>query len=200
MLYAIREKFSKLSVKIGILFSKLRLTPNQWTLLTLVPTIAALYFLVKENFLLAALLFLVAAFIDIIDGSVARVTGQVTKFGAYLDTIVDRYVEGIIVVGLLFVSLPTLLLPAYVWLFAYFFGSMMTTYAKAAAKEKELVENELRGGLLERAERLALLFVGLALAYFSKTYLVYIIILVALLSNISALQRIYYAAKAGRKK
>ncbi|MBI5061424.1 MAG: CDP-alcohol phosphatidyltransferase family protein [Candidatus Aenigmarchaeota archaeon] len=199
MLYAIREKFSKLSVKIGIVFSKLKLSPNQWTLLTLIPTIIALYFLVQESFLLAALLFAIAAFFDLIDGSVARVTGNVTKLGAYLDTIMDRYVEGIIIVGLLFIALPTLLLPAYVWLFIYFFGSMMTTYVKAAAKEKELVEKELKGGLLERAERLTLLFIGLIIAYFSRVYFVYIIVLLALLSNISALQRIYYAVKSRDK-
>lgn len=199
MLFAVREKFNKLSIKIGIVFSKLKVTPNQWTILTLVPTFIALYFLIKESFLIAALFFIIAAFFDLIDGSVARVTGKVTKLGAYLDTVMDRYVEGIIIIGLLFVSLPAFYVPAYVWIFLYFFGSMMTTYAKAAAKEKELVEKELCGGILERAERLVLLFIGLTAAYFDKTYLVYIIILVAVLSNISALQRIAKAVKTARK-
>jgi len=188
-----------MSVNIGIAFSKLRLTPNQWTILTIIPTLVALYFLVQESFLLAALFFLIAAFFDLIDGSVARVTGKVTKLGAYLDTVMDRYVEGIIIVGLLFVSLPAFFVPAYVWIFIYFFGSMMSTYVKAAAKEKELVEKELRGGVLERAERLILLFVGLVLAYFNTVYLVYIIVLVAVLSNITALQRIGKAVTAKKE-
>jgi phosphatidylglycerophosphate synthase len=199
MLYNMRERFSKMSVKVGIVFSRLRLSPNQWTILTLVPTFVALYFLINQSFLFAALFFLVAAFFDIIDGSVARVTGKVTKLGAYLDTIVDRYVEGIIIIGLLFIALPTFFVPAYIWLFIYFFGAMMTTYAKAAAKEKELVEKELRGGVLERAERMILLFAGLVLAYFNTIYLVYIIVLVAVLSNISALQRIYKASRSSKK-
>ena len=199
MLFAIRERFSKMSVNIGIAFSKLRLTPNQWTILTIIPTLVALYFLVQESFLLAALFFLIAAFFDLIDGSVARVTGKVTKLGAYLDTVMDRYVEGIIIVGLLFVSLPAFFVPAYVWIFIYFFGSMMSTYVKAAAKEKELVEKELRGGVLERAERLILLFVGLVLAYFNTAYLVYIIVVVAVLSNITALQRIGKAVTAKKE-
>lgn len=196
MLYAIREKFNKLSIKIGIVFSKFHITPNQWTILTIVPTILAFYFLIKENFLIAAVFFFLAAFFDLIDGSVARVTGNVTKLGAYLDTVMDRYVEGIIIVGLLFISLPNFYFPPQIWIFLYFFGSMMTTYVKAAAKEKELVDRELRGGFLERAERLGILFIGILLAIFSKVYLTYVIVLLAVLSNISALQRIYIATKS----
>ena len=114
VLYKKREKFSGFSVKVGVAFSKLGLSPNQWTLVTLVPALVAVWLLVGEQFLWAAVLFIIAAFIDLIDGSVARVTGRVTKFGAYLDTIVDRYVEFLIVFGLLFASLPGFYLPAFV--------------------------------------------------------------------------------------
>lgn len=199
MLYKQRERFNRISIKVGIIFSKFGLSPNQWTLLTLLPTFFALYFLVNEQFLFSAAFFIVASFIDLIDGSVARVTGSVTKLGAYLDTIMDRYVEGIIILGLLFVTVPSAYFPFYFWLFLYFFGGMMTTYAKAAAKEKELVEKELRGGLLERAERLSLLFLGILLANFDKIYLSYIIVLLAILTNISALQRIFIATRMSKE-
>lgn len=191
-----RDKFAGFTVKVGIVFSKLGLSPNQWTLLTLAPTFIALYFLIKEMFLEAAILFIFASFIDIVDGSVARVTGRVTKFGAYLETIIDRYVEGIIILGLLFASLPNLILlnftiplPALVYI--YLFGSLLTTYSKAAAKEKDHVEKELKGGLLERAERLLILFVGLILASYNPLYLTYIITLLAILTNLTAIQRIF---------
>lgn len=194
-LYKRRERFSGFSVKVGIAFAKLGLSPNQWTLVTILPALVAVWFLVKEQFLWAALFFFIAAFIDLVDGSVARVTGRVTKFGAYLDTIVDRYVEGLIVFGLLFASLPNLWLPIYAWIFLYFFGALMTTYAKAAAKEKELVEEELKGGLMERAERLIILFIGILLAYFDPFYLTYVIVILAVLANVSALQRIWIASR-----
>jgi len=197
-LYAKRQRFEKLSNKMGIIFSKVGLSPNQWTLLTLVPTIIALYFLVKEAFLFAAVFFIVAAFVDLIDGSVARVMGKVTKLGAYLDTIIDRYVEGIILFGLLFASLPGFIIPAYGWIFLFFFGGMMTTYAKSAAKEKDLVEKELNGGLLERAERLFLLFIGILLAAHTPLFLTVVIALLAVLSNISALQRIWKATRVSK--
>ena len=198
MLFKRREKFNRLSIRVGIVFSKLPLTPNQWTILAFVPAIASAYFLVQENFLLASLLLLLAGFVDLIDGSVARVTGRVTKLGAYLDTIADRYVEGIIIFALLFVSLPAVYFPSYVWLFIYLFGSMLTTYAKAAAKEKDMVEEEIKGGIMERAERLLIIFLGLLLASFSKLFLAYIIVAVAVLANISAIQRITYSINRSR--
>lgn len=198
--YRNREKFSKVSVKVGIIFAKLGLPPNVWTIITIIPTLLAFWMLVKEQFLFAAIWFIIAAFIDMIDGAVARVTGRATKFGAYLDTIMDRYVEGIIIFGLLFASLPGFYISACAWIFLYFFGCFMTTYAKAAAKEKELVEKELRGGLLERAERLIILFVGILLAAYKPLYLTYVIVVLAVLSNITALQRIWIARSAGKSR
>ncbi len=194
-LYKSREKFGGLSIKIGIAFSKIPLSANQWTIASLIPAFIALYFLVEQQFLLAGAFFIVSAFLDLVDGAVARVTGTVSKFGAYLDTLIDRYVEAIIVFGLLFVPLPNFLGPSYAWIFLYLFGSMMTTYAKAAAKEKELIPEgrELKGGLLERAERLIILFIGIIIAAFEPLYLVYIIAALAVLTNISALQRVWIA-------
>jgi archaetidylinositol phosphate synthase len=198
--YEKRQRFENLSVRIGAAFSRLGLSPNQWTMLTIIPALLALYFLVNSQFLYAAVFFILSGFLDMVDGAVARVMGKVTKLGAYLDTMMDRYVEALIVLGLLFVSLPDFVIPASAWLFLYFMGSMLTTYAKSAAKEKELVDKELRGGILERAERLLILFIGILLAIVDKTYLVYVIVLLAVLTNLSALQRAYIAKRSVGKK
>lgn len=197
--YKKRERFENFSIKIGNFFNKFGLSPNQWTIMTLIPTFIAFYFLLNANFFLAALFFIIASFIDIIDGSVARVTESVTELGAYLDTIMDRYVEGIIIFGLLFISLPQIFMPSYIWIFLYFFGGIMTTYAKAAAKEKNLVETEIRGGLLERAERLIILFIGILLAHFNPIWLSITIIILAFLTNVTAVQRIYIAIRTSKK-
>ena len=200
VLYKRREWFSNLSIKVGIVFSKAGLSPNHWTMLVLLPTLASLYFIIGRQFLLAASFLIASSFIDFIDGSVARVMGKVTKFGAYLDTIMDRYVEAIILAGLLFIGLPDFYVPAYVWIFIFLFGSFMTTYAKAAAKEKELTDKEITGGLLERGERLIILFAGILLAHFSLSYLTYIIAMLAVLTNVTALQRIKIAANAASRR
>lgn len=199
MLYKNRERFNNISVKVGMLFSKLKLSPNQWTLLTIIPAMLCFYFLIRQNFLLASLFFIFAAFLDFVDGSVARVTGRVTKFGGYLDTIMDRYVEMLIILGLLFCDLPIVYFPSYIWLFLLLFGSLMTTYVKAAAKEKDLAEKEIRGGIIERSERLILLFIGIFLATINTIYLMSIIIILSILTNITALQRILIVWKISKK-
>jgi len=193
--YANRQKLGGISSKMGKAFAKLGLSPNQWTLLTLIPTIISFYFLVETNFPLAALFFLISSFMDWIDGSVARFTGKTTKFGAYLDSVMDRYVEFIIILGIYFANIPGFFVPAEFWLILYVFGSLMTTYAKAAAKEKDLVDKEIKGGLLERAERLILLFFGMILAHFGRIYLTYMIVILAVLTNVTAFQRMRIATK-----
>ncbi len=198
-IYRQRERFQGLSIRIGMAFSRLRLSPNQWTMLSLLPVLAGLYFLYYSQFLQAALLLFLSSFLDLVDGSVARVTGRVSRLGAYLDTIVDRYVEFIIVLGILLAGIPGFLIPSAAWIIIYLFGAMMTTYAKAAAREKGLTERELRGGIFERAERLMLLLAGLLLATLEPLYLTYTIALLAVLTNISALQRIW-AAISGAKE
>ncbi len=197
--YKNRGKFEKLSIKIGIGFSKLRLTPNMWTGISLIPVIIAVYYLFFHDFLAAAILFIISSFLDMVDGSVARVTGRVSKLGAYLDTVVDRYVEGIIIFGLLFAGLPGFYLPASAWVFLFFFGGLMTTYVKAAAKEKGLTgDRELKGGLLERAERLIILFVGILLAIWNPLYLTYVLVALAVLTNFTAIQRMVIASRMRR--
>ena len=69
----------------------------------------------------------------------------------------------------------------------------MTTYAKAALAEK--ARQEIMGGLLERAERMLILIVGVFLASMNVDYLLYVVIALAILTNISALQRICIGMK-----
>jgi len=71
----------------------------------------------------------------------------------------------------------------------------MTTYAKAAAKEKELVKIELKKGLIGRGERMILMFLALCLGVFNLAWLLYLIIVLAVLSNLTALERISLVLK-----
>ena len=196
MLSENREKFKKIEIKTGEFFSKLGPTPNQYTLISLFFAILAFYFLVKIDLILALIFFLLATILDFIDGTVARFTQRETKKGAYLDTICDRYVEGIILLGFLFLPLKGFfLLPAGIWIFLAFFGSLMTTYAKAAAREKEMVTEELKKGLLGRGERVILIFLAMFLGIFNLSWMLYPIVILAILSNLTAIQRIYLTLK-----
>lgn len=202
MLDTKRSWFKSIEKIIGKMFEVLPLTPNQYTLLSGVMAIISAYFIIQQHFWWAILFFLIASFLDFIDGAVAREKNMSSKVGAYLDTIFDRYVEGIILFGLLFVNLPSIFFaPGYVWVYATMFGSVVTTYAKAAAKEKDLVNQELKGGLLSRAERLILIFIALILAaiYPDYYYTVAVLFIIAILANFTAIQRVWSAISINRR-
>jgi len=195
MLEEKREKFEKISQRVGSIFSELGLTPNQYTLISLIFAILSFISLIKLNFILALIFFLIAAFLDFIDGAVAKFLQKETKKGAYLDTICDRYVEGIILLGFLFLPLAVFLLPAEIWISLAFFGSLMTTYSKAAAKEKGLVETEIKKGFFGRGERVILISLAMLLGILNLSWLIYPVVILAIFSNITAIQRIYLALR-----
>jgi len=200
-LFKHREKFNSLSVKTGRTLSKIPLSANHWTLLSLLTAFVGFLAAYYEYIPAAAVFFALTAFIDIIDGAIARARGRATKFGAYLDTIVDRYVEFIVIVSVLFLNLPEFYLPSYAWILILLFGSMLATYAKSASAEKNIAKeggHGVKGGILEHPDRLILLFLVFLISPASKTYAAYLVIIIALLSNISALQRIYSALKIAK--
>jgi phosphatidylglycerophosphate synthase len=195
MLEEKREKFKKIEEEIGRIFSKLGPSPNQYTLNSIAFGIFCFVSLVLKNFVLALIFFLISAILDFVDGAVARYSGKVTKAGAYLDTISDRFVEGLIFLGFLSLPLPKFIIEAKYWIFLAFFGSLMTTYAKAAAKEKELVAQELKKGFFGRGERMILLSITFFLGIFNQNLMIYPISLLAIFSNLTAIQRIILALK-----
>ncbi len=178
---------------IGKIFAKFRISPNTWTIIALFFAIAASFFLLNQYFFYGAILIMLSGLSDLIDGAVARERKKVTKFGAYLDTILDRYCEFLYIFPLVFLTWQPILFDFRAWIVLFIFGGMMTTYAKAAAAEKEL-KKELRGGILERAERVSIYVISLLIAEFNIVIFQYLIVALAILSNISAVQRIIKAS------
>ena len=133
---------------------------------------------------LGGVIALVAAVFDMLDGRVARIRGRGTKFGAFLDSTMDRYSDMLLFMGLLilYARLERTGLMVLVWVAA--FGSFMTSYARARA---ESLIPRCPVGLLERPERIALIIAG---ALLNK--MVAVLWIVAVLSNITAVQRIVY--------
>ncbi|MFZ2456622.1 MAG: CDP-alcohol phosphatidyltransferase family protein [Candidatus Altiarchaeia archaeon] len=190
----------KLSVKLGMIFSHIGLSPNAWTVLAIIPAILGFVSLVTYHSLLWGLVFFLASgVIDAIDGAVARVTSRVSAMGAFLDGVIDRYVEFLLYLGLMFFLMdggPVFLVPSYVWINILLFGAIMPTLIRAYADHRKVVtdQGDLRrmGGLLERAERLALLYVGLLLGIQNILWLVYIVAAAAILANFTAFQRLWF--------
>ena len=178
------------------------LSPNAWTLISLVPALAGLVALVMHQLALGLAMFALSAFIDIGDGTGARVTNQVSDKGAYIDGVVDRYVELMLYLGLLiYIGRGEFFgLPNEVWIVLLIFGGLMTSFVRAYADHRGIVKDpgELKrmGGLLERLERLMLLYFGMFLGLFDIQWLMAVIALTALLANATALQRIRFALRA----
>ena len=135
MLYKNRDKFKSKNDAFGRVFTRFPLTTNQWTFLSIIFALISAYYITKENFLAAAMLFAIASIMDVIDGAVARDRGTASPRGGHLDNVVDRYVEFIIIIGLMLVNFPLyynwlgvlLYIDMKLWILLLLFGSMMTT-------------------------------------------------------------------------
>jgi CDP-diacylglycerol--glycerol-3-phosphate 3-phosphatidyltransferase len=127
---------------------------------------------------------LVGAIFDMLDGRVARLRGRGTKFGAYLDSTMDRYADMLLFLGLLvlYARLDRTGLMVLVWVAA--FGSFMTSYARARA---ESLIPRCPVGLMERPERIVLVIAGAVL-----NKMVAVLWIIAILSNVTAVQRVVY--------
>jgi phosphatidylglycerophosphate synthase len=186
------------------------LTPNAVTLASL--AFAALGFAALAfygNLLAALVLFLITGFADAFDGVLARAQKRVTAFGAFLDGIVDRFNEALLLFGLMALAppLPSFLIPAWAWLaLLLFFGTCMTSFVRAYADHRRVVTDEkslkAMGGVLERGERLALLFMGIAaaLAFSNNLLLVYAIALATVLAVVTVAQRVFFVYFHAKKK
>jgi len=143
---------------VGIL-SKSGVTPNTLTLTNLALNIVAAYVIATGHFLLGGVLILGSGLFDLLDGALARFTKQTTKFGAVLDSTVDRISEAATLCGLLiwYVAKEGATLEI-VLILAVLIGSFLVSYIRARA---EGLGWECQVGLFTRAERVIVLAIGL---------------------------------------
>ncbi|MBN1170235.1 CDP-alcohol phosphatidyltransferase family protein [Candidatus Micrarchaeota archaeon] len=185
----------KFQETMGGLLAAIPLSPNHWTLISLLVAVLAAYTIATTGLVAGLILFAVAALLDFVDGAVARARNEVTKLGGFLDGVTDRFVEALLLFSLMFYPLPEIFIDAKIWLAGVlFFGTSMVSFVRAYADHKEVVsrENALKmGGLCERPERLIILITGMIAGIaVSMDYFVYSMILVIALSIITIMQRL----------
>lgn len=171
--------------------SRHRVNPNILTFTGLGINIFATVLFAKGMFFWAGLVVLFGGVFDMLDGAVARVTKTVTRFGAFLDSVVDRYSDMLMLFGLLiwYAKVDRML---YVGLTGMvIIGSVMTSYTRARA---ESLIPACKVGFLERAERVVMLIVG---ALFDR--LAVVLWLMAILTNWTVIQRIWYTLKETKR-
>lgn len=171
------------------------LTPNMLTMIGLVITAASAVLIAAGHFIAGGVVLIFAALFDILDGAVARVTGKVYRYGAFLDSTTDRYAEGFTYIALLYYYVATgghgRIEPMLV--IAALNGSLLVSYVRARAQSLGFVCD---GGLLARPERVVLTVIGLL---FSGTLLLPVLWVLALLTNLTAVQRIWFVWRQSRQ-
>ena len=174
----------------GSILAKTKITPDQVTIIGLLANCIVAYFIARGNlsFFVMGILIWTAGFFDALDGSVARHTGRITKFGSFLDSVLDRYSDSVIYLGILvyFLKLSN---AGYVILVAVaMIGSLAVSYIRAKAESLDL---ECEVGLMPRTARIVLLG-----AAFCIGQVFWGLLIVAVLTHLTVLQRILHVRKS----
>lgn len=177
---------------------KLRLTPNRISIigfiLSLASAVAYAYVPTQPVLLLvlAVVFMLASGFCDTMDGIVARTFNQASTFGAFFDSVLDRYADAAVYAGIIISGLCE-----PVWGLAALAGSVLVSYTRARAEGIGIKMESV--GFAERAERMLILGVFTIAAVFYLPALNWGIIVLAVLANFTVLQRAYHVFKALKK-
>ncbi len=167
------------------LLIKLNITPNLITILSFI--IAVFAFIAYKNgvFWVGGIILFFSSILDTFDGEIARQTNRVTKFGGFLDSTIDRVNEFLVYLGLFVYYFHRMDYVLY-WILFALFGSLMVSYTRARG---EGVGISPQVGLFERFVRLLFLIIG---SFLGPKIMVYILIIIAIGTFITSLQRIFY--------
>jgi CDP-diacylglycerol--glycerol-3-phosphate 3-phosphatidyltransferase len=168
-----------------------RINPNVLTFFGLVINMVAASFLATGRFRTAGCVIIFAGLFDMVDGRVARATNQVTRFGGFFDSVLDRYSDLALLVGLL-VYYGTINRPAYVVLTAVVMtASVMISYTRTRA---ENIIPTCKVGFMERPERVVLLIIG---ALFQR--MAPVLWVIAVLGNLTVVHRMIFTYQESRR-
>jgi CDP-diacylglycerol--glycerol-3-phosphate 3-phosphatidyltransferase len=165
---------------------RIQVHPNHFTILGLIISLISAFFYAKHNIRLGGLFILLSGICDIIDGKVARKTGQSSKFGALFDSSLDRYAELFMFLGTAIYFVQQDHPITSIMVFLALGGSMMVSYVRARS---EGLGFDCKVGIMQRPERI----VYIGVSSLIHPYLLELVIwMIAILSNFTAIQRMYH--------
>jgi archaetidylinositol phosphate synthase len=177
--------------------SKVGLTPNHITIFGVITALFAAWLIVKHvknpvMLVYAGLMILLSGLLDTIDGLLARTTNKVSRFGGFFDSVSDRYSDFIIISGIIMGGLSGLLTGL-----AAIIGTLMVSYTRARAEAEGV--NMAGVGFAERAERMIFLAACSIASYFWLDALKWGILILAIVTHITIIQRAIYFKKEAEK-
>jgi len=168
------------------LISRINVNPNYVTLIGFIIALAAAYMFAVGKLFIGGLLVALSGFMDIVDGAIARGNFNATKFGGFLDSVLDRFSDAFIIIGIIYGGFIN-------WLIGILalHASLTVSYVRARAEG----EGVFCGiGVAERAERLIILILGAFLASIFGDFIMEIaVIFIMVLGYFTVIQRIYYS-------
>lgn len=168
-----------------------RVHPNVLTFIGLLINVWAAFVFAAGKFIMGAIILIGAGLFDMVDGRVARETNRVTRFGGFFDSVLDRYSDLGVLVGLL-VYYASINRFFYVVLTALVMtGTVMVSYTRARA---ENTIPRCKVGFLERPERVVLIIIG---ALFNR--MAQVLWVIAILSNITVIHRMIYTWQEAKR-
>ena len=192
MLSHYKERLHGVAYPVARLLLRARVRPNQLTVLGLGVSLLAGNAFFQGRFRLAAALLGVAGLFDFFDGSLARLAGRESAFGAFLDSVVDRYSDLIVLLGIVLFYERAGGTAEVFFTMATLVGTIMVSYTKARAQS---IGVSCEIGLMERPERMIVLIAGGVFHLLTPA-----VIALAILTNLTALHRILYVRAAARGK
>jgi len=174
-------------VQIVRVLTYFRINPNLLTFTGVLISLWAAWKFGHGDFFQGGLVVLLAGLFDMLDGEVARVGRSETRFGAFYDSVIDRYSDIIILQGLMVYYAREQMLGYVVLVGVVFMGAVLTSYARARA---ESLITTCKVGFMERPERIVLLIIGGLTDRMEA-----VLWILALLGNWTVINRIYYTWK-----
>lgn len=197
-----RARIRGLMTPIAVGLGKLGLTPNALTVIGFGIAVVAAGLAAAQLWLAAGLLVVFGGVFDLFDGALARATNTVSKAGAFMDSVFDRWGEGVVYVGLAWGAVNAGWDLGPVLVTAAMTGAFMVSYTRAKAESLGFAPGTgmANVGLAPREVRIAILTVGLVLTGIaaSTTPLAIALGLIAVLAAITTVQRIVVTLRQAR--
>jgi len=168
-------------------FKKTNISPNYLTLLGAMLGYASAICIAFGFVKTGGIILLFSGFFDLLDGAIARSTNTVSRFGGFLDSVLDRYTDLFLMFGIFVLFLRQGQTYALVFTFIAAIGVAIIPYARARA---EAASMECKAGILERPERIVIILVGI---FFNLLF--YAVIVLAVLTHVTVLQRILFVRR-----
>ena len=188
MLSHYKASLTRLGDPVARALLRAHVRPNHLTMLGLGVSIVAACALAQGRLRVGAVLLALAGLFDFFDGSLARLANSVSPFGAFLDSVVDRYSDLVVLLGVVLYYHRAADTTGVFLTMVALVGTIMTSYTKARAQS---IGVACEIGLIERPERLIMLIAGATFNLLTPA-----MIALAVLTNLTALQRIVYTQRA----